>query len=37
MNSPGHRDNLLDPGMDREGIEVAISDDDLVFVTEDFC
>jgi uncharacterized protein YkwD len=37
MNSPDHRDNLLDPGMVREGIGVAISDADLVFVTEDFC
>jgi uncharacterized protein YkwD len=37
MNSPDHRENLLDPGMVQEGIGVAISKDDLVFVTEDFC
>jgi uncharacterized protein YkwD len=37
MNSPNHRDNILDKGMAREGIGVAIGDNDLVFVTEDFC
>jgi uncharacterized protein YkwD len=37
MNSPDHRENLLDPDLLREGIGVAISEDDLVFVTEDFC
>ncbi len=37
MNSPEHRDNILDRGMVREGIGVAISKDDLVFVTQDFC
>jgi uncharacterized protein YkwD len=37
MHSPDHRENLLATGVDREGIGVAISDNDLVFVTEDFC
>lgn len=37
MNSPDHRENILDPGVGREGIGVAIAKDDLVFVTEDFC
>jgi uncharacterized protein YkwD len=37
MNSPDHRANLLASGVNREGIGVAISDNDLVFVTEDFC
>ena len=37
MNSPDHRDNILDPDMGREGIGVAIAKDDLVFITEDFC
>jgi len=37
MNSTDHRDNILDAGLGREGIGVAISEDDLVFVTEDFC
>jgi uncharacterized protein YkwD len=36
MNSPDHRDNILDPGMGREGIRVAMAKDDLVFITEDF-
>ena len=37
MNSTDHRDNILDASLKREGIGVAISEDDLVFVTEDFC
>ena len=37
MNSTDHRDNLLDKGMIREGIGVAIAKDDMVFITEDFC
>lgn len=37
MNSPDHRDNLLDPGMGREGIGVAFGQGDMVFVTQDFC
>jgi len=37
MNSPGHRSNLLNSGYDCEGIGVAISSDDKVYVTQDFC
>ncbi len=37
MFSPGHRENLLDPGAVREGIGVASSADGLVFVTENLC
>jgi uncharacterized protein YkwD len=37
MNSPDHRVNILDPGVGREGIGVAIAEYDLVFVTEDLC
>jgi uncharacterized protein YkwD len=37
MNSPGHRQNILTATYDREGIGIAISVDDRVFVTEDFC
>ena len=37
MNSPDHRDNILDPGNGREGIGVAIGKGDMVFVTQDFC
>jgi uncharacterized protein YkwD len=37
MNSPEHRNNILEKGMGEEGIGVAVAKDDLVFVTEDFC
>ncbi|MFZ3058528.1 MAG: CAP domain-containing protein [Candidatus Methanoperedens sp.] len=37
MNSPGHRQNILKPTYDREGIGIAISSDDKVLITEDFC
>ncbi len=37
MNSSGHRKNILTPTYDREGIGVAISADDKVYITEDFC
>jgi uncharacterized protein YkwD len=40
MNSPGHRENLLRPQYDEEGIGVAIVDRDsetYVYVTQDFC
>ena len=37
MNSPDHRDNILDKGMGREGIGVAFGQGDMVFVTQDFC
>jgi uncharacterized protein YkwD len=37
MNSPDHRANLLDKGVNREGIGVAVLDDTLVFVTENLC
>jgi uncharacterized protein YkwD len=37
MTSPDHRDNILDPGMGREGIGVAFGKGDMVFVTQDFC
>ena len=37
MESPGHRENLLDLAYDREGIGVAVSDDEDVYVTQDFC
>lgn len=36
MNSPGHRQNLLNPYWDSEGIGVYIIDND-VYVTQDFC
>lgn len=37
MNSPGHRENILRKTYDREGIGLAISKDDKVYITEDFC
>ncbi len=37
MNSPGHRQNILTAYWKSEGIGVAISDDDKVYITEDFC
>ena len=37
MNSPDHRDNILDRDIVKEGIGVAMAKNDLVFVTEDFC
>jgi len=37
MESPGHRSNILNNNYDREGIGVAISDDDKVYITQDFC
>lgn len=37
MESPGHRQNILTSTYDKEGIGVAISSDDKVYITEDFC
>ena len=37
MNSPGHRRNILTAYLKREGIGVAISNDDKVYITENFC
>ena len=37
MNSSGHRQNILTSTFDREGLGVAISSDDKVYITEDFC
>jgi uncharacterized protein YkwD len=36
MNSPGHRQNILGSSYYKEGIGVAISSDDKVYITEDF-
>ena len=36
MNSPGHRSNILGY-YHSQGIGVAISSDDKVYITEDFC
>lgn len=37
MNSDGHRENLLRPGFDEEGIGVAFSEDGRVLVTQNLC
>ncbi len=37
MNSQGHRQNILTATYNEEGIGVAISSDDKVLVTQDFC
>jgi len=37
MNSSGHRENILTPTYDREGIGVVIGPDDRVYITENFC
>jgi uncharacterized protein YkwD len=37
MNSPGHRKNILTPHWINEGIGVAISPDDKVYITQNFC
>jgi len=37
MNSEGHRRNILDYHFQQEGIGVAFSADDKIYVTENFC
>jgi uncharacterized protein YkwD len=37
MNSEGHRKNILDDHFQQEGIGVAFSTDDKIYVTENFC
>jgi uncharacterized protein YkwD len=37
MNSPGHRQNILTPHFSYEGIGVAFSSDDKIYITENFC
>lgn len=37
MESPGHRQNILTATYDKEGIGIAISSDDKVYITENFC
>jgi len=37
MASPGHRKNILTQTFDREGMGAAISPDNKVLITEDFC
>ncbi len=37
MSSPTHRRNLLEPSWQTHGIGIAISGDDRVYATQDFC
>lgn len=37
MNSEGHRKNIVDTHFTQEGIGVAFSSDDKIYVTENFC
>jgi len=37
LASPGHRANLLEPNYIEEAIGVVITDDDRVYVTQNFC
>ena len=37
MNSPGHRQNILTSRYQLEGIGVAFSADDKIYITENFC
>lgn len=37
MNSPPHRDGLLDPNWERTGVGIYLSDDGEVFATQNFC
>jgi uncharacterized protein YkwD len=37
MDSPGHRENILESNYDKEGIGIVISESDEVYVTQNFC
>ncbi|MFH0987107.1 MAG: CAP domain-containing protein [Candidatus Micrarchaeota archaeon] len=37
MDSAAHRDNLLKPEWETEGIGVAIAENETVYITQDFC
>lgn len=37
MESPGHRQNILDTAFDRVGTGVAVSQDEKVYITQNFC
>jgi len=37
MESTGHKENILDPNYSKQGIGVAISLGDEVYITQDFC
>lgn len=37
MDRPGHRENIVNTSYDRQGIGIAISADERVYVTQNFC
>lgn len=37
LNSPSHRENMLDPRWDRTGVGVAVTPEGEVLVTQNFC
>ena len=37
MDSPGHRQNILETSYDQEGIGVVVTADEKVYVTQNFC
>ena len=37
MDSPGHRENILGPRYDRVGTGVAVSEEESVLITQNFC
>lgn len=37
LNSQSHRENMLDPRWERTGVGVAVTDDEEVLVTQNFC
>jgi len=37
MNSPGHRENILAPQRENEGIGIYMTDDGKVYATQNFC
>ncbi len=37
MKSPGHRKNILTPHWGKEGLGIAISSDDKIYITQNFC
>ncbi|AEN07118.1 SCP-like extracellular [halophilic archaeon DL31] len=37
MNSPGHRQNILDPDYEVQGIGVFVDENGTVFLTQEFC
>ena len=37
MNSPGHRENILNENFDRLGVGVVIAQNDAVYATQNFC